>query len=143
MSKMSFRRLSFRQVLFVLSGILVHYVGYYSFYRVYSFITSGIIRFIGYTHSLCRISLRRISLRRISLRRVSLRRVSLRRVSLRQVSLRRISLRRISLRRVYSFITWDNVWYITSLRFSVRGLTSFPAISSRARLCLRYFCMVL
>ena len=43
MSKMSFRRLSFRQVLFVLSGILVHYVGYYSFYRVYSFITSGII----------------------------------------------------------------------------------------------------
>ena len=81
MSKMSFRRLSFRQVLFVLSGILVHYVGYYSFYRVYSFITSGIIRFIGYTHSLCRISLRRVSLRRISLRRISLRRVSLRRVS--------------------------------------------------------------
>ena len=29
-----------------------HYVGYYSFYRVYSFITSGIIRFIGYTRSL-------------------------------------------------------------------------------------------
>ena len=43
MSKISFRRLSLRRVLFVLSGILTHYVGYYSFYRVYSFITSGII----------------------------------------------------------------------------------------------------
>ena len=43
MSKMSLRRLSLRRVLFVLSGILVHYVGYYSFYRVYSFITSDII----------------------------------------------------------------------------------------------------
>ena len=42
MSKMSFRRLSLRRVLFVLSGILVHYVGY-SFYRVYSFIMSDII----------------------------------------------------------------------------------------------------
>ena len=43
MSKMSLRRLSLRRVLFVLSGILVHYVGYYSFYQVYSFIMSDII----------------------------------------------------------------------------------------------------
>ena len=55
MSKMSFRRLSLRRVLFVLSGILVHYVGCYSFYRVYSFVTSGVIRFIGYTRSLRRV----------------------------------------------------------------------------------------
>ena len=48
-----------------------HYVGYYSFYRVYSLITSGIIRFIGYTRSLRRVLLRRVSLRRVSLRRVS------------------------------------------------------------------------
>ena len=44
-------------------SVCCHYVGYYSFYRVYSSVTSGIIRFIGYTLSLYRISLRRIFIR--------------------------------------------------------------------------------
>ena len=45
---------SLRRVLFVLSGILAHYVGYYSFYRVYSLIMLDTIRFIGCTRSLRR-----------------------------------------------------------------------------------------
>ena len=107
---------SLRRVLFVLSGILAHYVGYYSFYRVYSLIMLDTIRFIGCTRSLHRIL---FVLSGFLVHYVGCTH----------------SLCRILLRRVYSFIIYTSVKYAPHSAFDSAPIQ--PSIQTNDRIAPR------